>query len=772
MANIRKSFSFRNGVQVDDDDLVVRSNLVGIGTTVPTETLDVRGTTKLVGFTTMVGDFQVSGVSTFANKVAIGTQVSINSGVITANSFYGDGSTLSNLPTSQWVDVDVGLGFTSIYASGNVGIGTTDPQRLMQVGGNPDYNQTGTVFDRQGNIYSTGIITGRSFIGFGSGITEINASNISTGSLNLDRLPVLTNSKIPNNFQVSGIITALGGFIGTVTGNLIGNVTGNVIGIATTARGLTGTPDIIVGVVTATTVTSGSLISSGIVSTSTLAVGANGSVFNVNSSGRIGIGSANPTSDLQLVRTGDAKVEIISSSGESSIAIGNTVGTGNSTALLRFGNEVGAFDIVNRSTGSINNYLHAGASGINTGTFSWIYGQTNAKLMNLTYDGRLGLGITNPANTLHVVGTSTVTSNSFIGGDLRVKGTVIVGPSGVVVGGLGVLPNNIFVNTGVSTFAQVTINSAEGESRIGIGTSAPITGLDARQSTALFNSVGITTTILGDGISFKVDGTSIFDRVGLGTTAFYDPPGEDSGGILQVHDNSINIYSGILYLENSSIGLGTNAPRAVADFGNVGAGLTEIGYLLLPSVDQGLVVGMTTLPTIYEGGMLFNTTSKKFQGYDGTSVKNFAFENTVGKVIQVVKGVTSTAVYHNSESSTGLSTSITLSSSSNKVMVYVTQPLYITGSAQLTLKRSGSGITTAYHGSWNNNSILENNSNATSSISYLDSPGSASTFTYETFVTPISAASDCTSNVYSSLDAGGSYHSTATSTITLMEILA
>ena len=36
MANIKKNFNFRNGVQVDDDNLLVTSTgLVGIGTTIP-----------------------------------------------------------------------------------------------------------------------------------------------------------------------------------------------------------------------------------------------------------------------------------------------------------------------------------------------------------------------------------------------------------------------------------------------------------------------------------------------------------------------------------------------------------------------------------------------------------------------------------------------------------------------------------------------------------------------------------------------------------------
>ena len=44
MANIKKSFNFRSGVQVDDDNLVVSpTGLIGIGTTVPTQALDIRG---------------------------------------------------------------------------------------------------------------------------------------------------------------------------------------------------------------------------------------------------------------------------------------------------------------------------------------------------------------------------------------------------------------------------------------------------------------------------------------------------------------------------------------------------------------------------------------------------------------------------------------------------------------------------------------------------------------------------------------------------------
>ena len=119
MASIRKSFSFRNGVQVDEDNFIVNANgLVGIGTSVPSEFLDVRGTAKVVGLTT-TNDLFVSGVAT-ATNIQVGTAISITGGGVKATNFFGNGATLSNLPTSQWEDINLGLGFTSIYAIGKL----------------------------------------------------------------------------------------------------------------------------------------------------------------------------------------------------------------------------------------------------------------------------------------------------------------------------------------------------------------------------------------------------------------------------------------------------------------------------------------------------------------------------------------------------------------------------------------------------------------------------------------------------------------------------
>jgi hypothetical protein len=78
MANYNKSFNFRNGVQVDNDNFIVNANgLVGIGTSIPREFLDVYGTAKITGLVTTT-NLVVSGISTFYNDVKVGSGITIS----------------------------------------------------------------------------------------------------------------------------------------------------------------------------------------------------------------------------------------------------------------------------------------------------------------------------------------------------------------------------------------------------------------------------------------------------------------------------------------------------------------------------------------------------------------------------------------------------------------------------------------------------------------------------------------------------------------------
>jgi len=164
MANYRKSFNFRNGVQVDNDNFIVNANgLVGIGTSIPSEFLDVRGTAKISGVVTTTDlwvseDVYVSGVSTV--KALTATQGNY-SGVVTASQFIGDGSALSGVvaiaKTGWVVENDAGISTTA-----NVGVGTTNPLTYLQVGNNP-LTSTGVGIDSLGQAYFSGIVTASSF---------------------------------------------------------------------------------------------------------------------------------------------------------------------------------------------------------------------------------------------------------------------------------------------------------------------------------------------------------------------------------------------------------------------------------------------------------------------------------------------------------------------------------------------------------------------------------------------------------------------------------
>jgi len=568
MANIRKTFKFREGVNVDDNVLVVAGQRVGIGTTVPAQVLDVRGRV------TITGDIDYSnstttGVSTFA-EVRLGTGVTISSlsGIVTAVSFSGDGSTLSNLPTSQWQDMDVGLGFTSIYNAGNVGVGTTDPRNTFQVGSNPDdVGGKGVGINSEtGNIKSSGIITATTFSGALSGnaatsdYSVVSASStiagyattsgISTTSQGLTGSPSISVTGIAGSTAVfTGVATAAG-----FSGNLAGNA--DTATTATNAQGLTGTPNITVG---------------------------------IGSFNSIGIGTANPIGDIQIIN-----------SGISTIAIGNSSAIDGNNGVLVFGNTSASFpysnanslDIVNYGIGNVNFHLEAGTTGVSTGDFNWIRRKNFDHLMVLTHGGRLGLGITLPANDLHVVGTSTVTGVSYFGNNVEVKGDLSVdgftATGTISISALSAdLTGNVYAASGVSTFASLKTTSA-----IGIGTNPDATGISINinpESRVFVDNAGV--------IGIKTDDAK------AGIDALYS-----------------DVIIGV-------VGVGTTAAFAPVDFyhaGRAGAATTTNRFMLLPTVttvERGQIAA-TTIPPLGVGqtalgALIFNSTTKKIEFFNG-----------------------------------------------------------------------------------------------------------------------------------------------------------
>ena len=213
MANIKKNFNFRNGVQVDDDNLLVTATgLVGIGTTIPTEALDVRGNVKVIGDATItqatVGLLTITEV---APVKIIGAGLSVVSGIVTAEgtgilTYFGDARNLQGMPTSQWEDIDVGLGFTSIYnTGGNVGVGTDNPLFTIQAGGNVDGGEEGVGISSAGNIKISGIITASSFVGDFTG--NIVSPSTFTGNVDLNADLDVDGHLNADNVSISGVTT-------------------------------------------------------------------------------------------------------------------------------------------------------------------------------------------------------------------------------------------------------------------------------------------------------------------------------------------------------------------------------------------------------------------------------------------------------------------------------------------------------------------------------------------------------------------------------------
>ena len=621
MANIRKSFSFRNGVQVDEDNFIVNANgLVGIGTSVPSDILDVRGTAKIVGLVT-ARDLFISGVSTIT-EIQVGTAITISSGVITATSFRGDGSTLSNLPTSQWIDVNQpGLGFTSIYAAGNVGIATTDPLQSFQVGGSPDVaGKSGVGINSIGNIKATGIITATSFVGSVSGDVSGNITGIVTGSLtgnvtgnvvgNIDgdvnstgvstfatlSVTGLVNVGTAATFNAAGLdvtgVTSSTSFVGALTGDVTGNVTGSLTGNVV--------GDINSGITTAAT---------------ELNVGAGGTSLTSLNTGKLGIGTAIPSKDVTIKKEADTSVEIVSESGVSNISIGLTGETKNK-GILRFNNDANTFDIVNNDTGDINFILDASS---NSGTGDIRFLKTTSEKMRLTNDGKLGIAITNPSHQLHVVGTSTVTGNTFIGGNLSIGGTF----SGRLALGQ-TLEANIFTTSGVSTFGQLNVSGP-----LGFGSATPAVDVDFQQATAVFGSVGVgTTNPVG---KLKIVGDAFFSSIGVNTTTIQTDPNYSVGG-LQIAGDQIQMIDSQIrfdFARTSQIGVGTfgDTLSGVVDLSRAGNSFSP--WVFIPQMSTTIRNTKTTATGqnstgIGTGAIIYNTTTERIEIYlpDGDSSAN------------------------------------------------------------------------------------------------------------------------------------------------------
>ena len=647
MANYNKQFNFRNGVQVDDDNLVVNAvGLVGIGTTVPTENLDVRGNAKISGFSSATSTFtelltvnDSAGIGTInLGTELIGAGVSIRNGIVTAAdsntgivTFYGDARFLQGMPTSQWIDIDAGLGFTSIYNKGFVGVATDDPRFSLQIGGITDTTVsgfgTGVGISSVGNVLISGITTSGTFVGIGSELQDLDANRISYGTIGTERLPIIPNDRLPSDLIFTGVITA-------TRMEISRNLTGDVTGTASTALSLSGTPNVVVGILTAnavaassfiggitgdvtgnltgTATTAASLTSTADVDIDDLTVGVATVSTTLVADGNVGIGTSVPGTDLMVKRVGGSRIAVISENGAAVVSVGKSDQLTGQNAEIRFGNTSGlypysstdSFDLINHGKGNFNYYLDVSTVGVNTGNFFWHH-QADDRLMVLTYEGNLGIGVTEPNARLHVgggatfAGTVNTLSNVFVGGTLDAPAVVtqsLTVPSLT----LDFLEGNVNATSGVSTFASVSVANTitlpgTGVFTLGITTNTPGHLVAISESDAFEEEDALLR-------NFFIDNGG---NIGIGTTASVD---------------DIQIYGPTKYAGFGAIAIGTSEPTGAVDFANAGivtSNTIEEGNRFM--VPPKLNTTERNAQNPVAGAMIYNTTVNKLQVYTGSS---------------------------------------------------------------------------------------------------------------------------------------------------------
>jgi hypothetical protein len=536
-------------------------------------------------------DFSVSN-SIIAPEINVGKVSIQNSGIITASSgivtYYGDGSNLTNLPTSQWVNVATGGNVISIYSQGFVGVATNYPVYAFQVGGTSNLNSftNGVGINSRGNIIATGIVTATTFYGAFSGnganITNLNASSINSGIVGIDYIPTLTNAKLPSNISVSGIITAQTNF----SGNLIGNVTGNLTGTATTANSLPITSNVTINSINS------SFSNLGITTTSNLRV-----------SGNVGVNTSSPQGDFHIASLTSGTFRITSPV-TSEILFGRGLNNQRNSSL-RYGNTNGltpyslqsSLDIINYENGHVNNYINLNSSsGVGTGNFNWFDGKFPSNpLMTLTYSGNLSIGNTTPLETLEVVGTSTVTSDAYFGSNIFVKGTTNLNGTlnAKAVNATSVnstLLGNVNSSSGISTFNNIIFENGTANNSLLINgvTKSPDAILQINDS--IFTSVFTTTS------------------VGIKTS---DP---------KVEFDASNAACAL-----GVVAVGTTVFKSAVDFSVAGVGIAnDLGRFLLPPIVTNSQRNALSVNPDLEGAVIYNTTIKAHQGFNGSTWVSFA----------------------------------------------------------------------------------------------------------------------------------------------------
>ena len=618
MANFRKSFNFRNGVQVDSSNFIVNPNgLVGIGTSIPSEALDLKGNAKVSGLTT-TNTFAVGSGATFYGNIDIG-DVSINSssGIVSATSFRGDGSLLDGVVAIATDGLILNL--SGLHTFKSVGIGTSNQSYYLQIEGDPTTTtgvgitngivraSGGFVGDLTGDV--TGNVTG-DVTGTATTATNLSdAANITTGTISSDRLPTtLTATIIGTATTATNLSDAANITTGTISNDrLPATINSDITGTATTATNLADAANITTGIISNDRLPA--TINSDITGTATTAT-------NLANAANITTGTINPdrlpaTLTVNITGTATTATNLFDGANitTGTISDARLPATITSNITGNAGTATTLTDAANITTGTISDArlpdTITSNINVNSGVSTFIKvvssefegdlvgsATTLSDAANITTgtisDARLPDTITSNINVTSGVSTFLKVVSSEFEGDLVGSATTLTDAANITTGTISDarLPNlissNINVTSGVSTFLKVVSSEFEGDL---VG---DVTGT-ATTATNLTDAANITTGTISDArlpdtITSNIDintGTSVFNQIGINT----DNPNSnlhirgDGSQIIQVtsDSNSSKVaigrtvsllgYNGFIEYGNSTNGHGKSFALDFVNYG-------------------------------------------------------------------------------------------------------------------------------------------------------------------------------------------------------------
>ena len=624
MANIKKSFNFRNGVQVDEDNLLVTSTgLVAIGKSVPTEALDVEGNLIVSGISSFTNvQSGVLTVTTFNPTEMIGAGVSIKSGIVSSIggggivTFFGDGQYLQNLPTTQFISNSTGIALTDK----NCGIGTTiSNSNTFQVGGDP-LTQQGVGISSVGNIHASGIISATSFVGsFTGNVTtatladeavklqtartigglpfdgtanidlpgvNITGNQNTTGNasglqgipnITITTLSTLGNADIDGNLDVDGNteldalnVSQPATFQSTITG-----ISGeNKIPSLYSNMGSLPNPSTYHGMFAHVHATGRGYFShaggwyelvnketSGTVGTGTETY----NVGDLTATTSLSVGTNSPANEIHVRKSGNAEIQVTSDNGIAGITVGRESGTSNTAnAEIRFGGGLGATYSSATSFDLIN---------YDTGNFNYHLSAANSGSVQGDFHWHKGLNsrLMTLTNTGRLgIGETEPTTTLYVSGVSTVTGASFVGGT-LSVGGGGII-----------------------EGSLSVGGNINLTGSGGALNGNMNGT--LTGTLLGN--VYSNSGVSTFSRIGINT---------DYG--LQNFEIDGTRANAAFF----TLGVGTTLPESAVDFRTAGELINR--FMLPPSATS------TEKSQIQaeNGGVIYNTTTNKLEVYSGGS---------------------------------------------------------------------------------------------------------------------------------------------------------